>query len=455
MKRVARHLILRLLALACVTMALVAGSATAQYNGPRFDRQALDSMLAPIALYPDALLSHVLMAATYPDEVEEAATWLRARPGLSGDAAVRTSEDQDWEPAVRSLLAFPMVLETLASHMRWTEDVGNAFLSQREEVVDTIQALRRRAYEAGTLRSNEAVRVIATGTGIVIEQASPSTVYVPHYDPRIAYGGWWWPARPPMHWPRWHGYYDPLPRGHHLTWGPGIHISSGFFFGGFVWPRREVRVVHVHPYYYPRRVVVERHVVAGRGPVVVHRDAAPGVWRHQDWRRRDRDGRDHDRRDNDRRDWRRDDDRRNPVTTRTEPREGPRTGLVSRPDRDGDGVPDRNRRVDRNNDGVPDRSGRMADPNRAATERAQRADRDVDGVPDRRNAAETRRDNRPDGRQESRTQLRDNREEARVAREAPRAAERANPQGARQSAPRESSPREREQRNVPRHGDRD
>src|SRR5690606_13865267 len=109
--------------------------------------------------------SHVLMAATYPEEVAEAAEWLRARPGLSGDAAVRTSLDQDWDPSVRSLLAFPMVLETLASHMRWTEDLGEAFLSQREEVMDTIQALRRRAYEAGTLRSNEAIRVVVTATG--------------------------------------------------------------------------------------------------------------------------------------------------------------------------------------------------------------------------------------------------------------------------------------------------
>ena len=118
MTRVARHLLVRLLALvACATAALAASNALAQYPAPRFDRPALDSMLAPIALYPDALLSQVLMAATYPDEVEEAADWLRARPGLSGDAAVRTSEDQDWDPAVRSLLAFPMVLETLAGLM--------------------------------------------------------------------------------------------------------------------------------------------------------------------------------------------------------------------------------------------------------------------------------------------------------------------------------------------------
>jgi hypothetical protein len=450
MRRVARHLLLRLMAIVVgASLVLTAGAAAAQ-DAVRYDRAALDSMLAPIALYPDALLSHVLMAATYPEEVEEAANWLRARPGLSGDAAVRTSADQDWDPSVRSLLAFPMVLETLAGHMRWTADLGNAFLYQRAEVMDTVQALRRRAFEAGTLRSNEAVRVVVTAAGIVIDQASPETVYIPYYDPRVAYGGWWWPSSPPMYWPRWQGYVDPLPRGHYLTWGPGIHIGSGFFFGGFVWPRHEVRVVHVHPHYYPRRVIAERRVVPGhRDPVIVHRDARPGVWRHDDWRRqRDRDGH------RDRPDWRRDDDRRGPAATRSviESREARRDDLRDRRamDRDGDGVPDRARRIDRDNDGIPDRARRVPDRDGDGRPDWNRsADRNRDGVPDGRwGTNETRRNDRSDNREQWPTQRadRDGRESPRESPRATDRVERARPP-AREREPQSAA---RESRAAPR-----
>ncbi|RPI42648.1 MAG: DUF3300 domain-containing protein, partial [Betaproteobacteria bacterium] len=288
MRKLARELWVRVLA-GVFSLGLAVGCTTAvaeTYGPPRFDRPTLDSMLAPVALYPDRLLSHVLMAASYPQEVEEAASWLRARPGLSGDAAVRTAEGWDWDPSVRSLLAFPLVLDTMANHMRWTEDLGVAFLDQREEVMDVIQFLRRRAYEAGTLRSNDAIRVVDTGFAIVIEAAVPQSVYVPYYDPRVTYGAWWWPARPPMYWSPWPGYYVPPGRPAHFIWGPAVHISGGFFFGDFVWARREVRVVDVRPYYYPRRVIVERHVVPGRpAPHAEHRAPAPGVWQH-DARRR-------------------------------------------------------------------------------------------------------------------------------------------------------------------------
>jgi hypothetical protein len=309
-----------------------------------------------------------------------------------------------------------MVLETMASHLRWTSDLGNAFLYQRGEVMDTVQALRRRAYEAGTLRSNEAVQVFVTTGGIVIEQASPETVYVPYYDPRVAYGGWWWPARPPMYWPRWHGYVDPVPRGHYLAWGPAIHIGTGFFFGGFVWPRHEVRVVQVHPHYYPRRVVVERHDVHGRrDPVVVHREIRPGVWHHDDTRRRrDWDG---DRRD--RGEWRRDDDRR-PAATRSATESRDRRGW----DRDGDGVPDRARRIDRNNDGVPDHMRRpdrdgdgRPDWNRGAIERDRGGGSDL-----RPGARDVQRNDRSEQREQWRTQ-RAERDQHDV-REAPRAVDR-------------------------------
>lgn len=277
---------------------------TAQpYGEPRFDRPALDAILAPIALYPDPLLSHVLMAATYPREIEEAARWLRDRPGLSGDAAVRSSEGWDWDPSVRSLLAFPQVLQTLADYPRWTEDLGEAFLVQREDVMDTVQNLRRRALAAGSLRSNESTRVVDNGYAITIEPVMAHTVHVPYYDPRVTYGSWWWPARPPMYWARWPGYYAPPGRDLYVYWGPGVYLGSSFFFGNFVWSRREVRVVDVRPYYYPRTVVIERQVIPGR-PIVEHRPPAPDVWRHDARRRQGDDRRDFNRPGDDRRDAR-------------------------------------------------------------------------------------------------------------------------------------------------------
>jgi len=284
-------------------MGLIAGCTTtsAQINTARYDREALDAMVAPIALYPDPLLSQVLMAATYPREVEEAAQWSRARPGLSGDAAVRSSEGWDWDPSVRSLLAFPQVLDTMSRYPRWTEDLGDAFLAQPEDVMDTVQHLRRRAYNKGTLRSTDLARVVDTGREILIEPAAPQVVYVPHYDPRVVFGTWWWPSRAPVYWSRWPGYVDAPGRVSIVHWGPGIGVSSGFFFGGFVWPRREVRVVNVNTYYYTRKVVVERPVVVER-QVEIHRppvtssssarDASPGIWRHDASRRRGPDSND-------------------------------------------------------------------------------------------------------------------------------------------------------------------
>lgn len=291
MRTAANRLLMRLIPLLAIISALAGcGTVSAQHGG-RFDRATLAAIVAPIALYPDPLLAQVLMASTYPREIEEAARWSAERPGLSGDAAVRIARDQDWDPSVRSLLAFPLVLDTMARHMRWTEDLGDAFLDQREDVMRNIQRLRLKAYESGNLRSNDYVRVVNTGDGITIESASPQIVHVPHYDPRAVYGTWR-SAAPPVHWSRWPLYYDPPGRPVLVHWDPGIGISSGFFFGGFYWPRREVRIVNVHTYYYPRTVVIERPLVIERrvefhrpAPVHVHRDDTHHVWRHDDARK--------------------------------------------------------------------------------------------------------------------------------------------------------------------------
>src|SRR5450759_340250 len=140
--------------LLALTLALVIahGVARAQ-DRPLTPQPQLDQMLAPIALYPDALLSQILMAATYPLEVVEAARWSRSHPNFAGDDAVRAAERENWDPSVISLLAFPQVLARMDENLEWTQALGDAFLDQESQVMDTVQDLRRRAQAAGNLRS--------------------------------------------------------------------------------------------------------------------------------------------------------------------------------------------------------------------------------------------------------------------------------------------------------------
>lgn len=277
MKTFSGNRISRLFALlAALALVLAQGGAHAQ---PAYvvSQQELDQMLAPIALYPDALLSQILMASTYPLEVVEAARWSRARPGLSGDDAVRAAEGENWDPSVKSLVAFPQVLERMDENLPWTQALGDAFLDQQAQVMDTVQALRRRAETAGNLRSDDRVRVLDSGSGLMLELLNPQVVYVPYYDPLVVYGSWWWPAYPPVYWQPWPGYYARPGYARGFYWGPPVGISAGFFFGAFDWPRREVRVVRVNNYYYSHSVAVNRAVIANR---------APGAWHHEPEHRR-------------------------------------------------------------------------------------------------------------------------------------------------------------------------
>jgi len=164
-------------------------------------------MLAPIALYPDALLSQILMASTYPIEIVEAARWSRRNPGLDGDRAVRAVERNDWDPSVKSLVAFPQILALMDEKLEWTQRLGDAFFSQQADVMDTVQYLRQKAYTAGNLGSTDQLRVNRQGQAIVIELANPELIYVPYYNPTVAYGTWWWPTYQPVYWASWPGYY--------------------------------------------------------------------------------------------------------------------------------------------------------------------------------------------------------------------------------------------------------
>ncbi len=207
-------------------------------GNPSFTQQELDQMLAPIALYPDPLLSQILMAATYPLEVVEAARWSNANPNLTGDAALQAVNSQNWDPSIKSLVAFPQVLQTMDQNIEWTERLGDAFLAQQSQVMDTVQTLRQKAQQAGNLSSNPQIQVTQSDGDIDVTDANPDVAYVPYYDPNAVYGTWWWPDYPPVYWAPWddYGWVGGF------AWGIGIDIGANFFFGSWDWHNHGVYV---------------------------------------------------------------------------------------------------------------------------------------------------------------------------------------------------------------------
>jgi hypothetical protein len=161
--------------------------------------ERLDQLLAPIALDPDDLLGDILMAATYPLEVVEAARWVQAPDHAlqSGDQLFATLENEDWDPSVKSLAQFPRILRMMADELDWTERLGEAFLADQAGVMDSIQRLRQRAQSAGRLVSFPGATVMAEGQTISIKPSTPDLVYVPVVDPTVVYGSWPYPAFPP------------------------------------------------------------------------------------------------------------------------------------------------------------------------------------------------------------------------------------------------------------------
>ncbi len=162
----------------------------------------LESLLAPIALYPDPLLSQILDASRYPQEVAAAAAWPRATPQLTGDAALATVQGTAWAQSVKALVAYPDVLARMAESPQWLADLGEAYAYYGAEVMATVQDLRARAQASGYLQSNEQQYVTQEGEAIVVQPAYPNIVYAPWYDPYVVYGGWTWVHRP-VFWRPW------------------------------------------------------------------------------------------------------------------------------------------------------------------------------------------------------------------------------------------------------------
>lgn len=249
-----------------------------------FSQEQLDQMLAPVALYPDALLSQILVAATYPLEIVEAARWSRANPQLEGEEAVEAVAGMNWDPSVKALVAFPEILQRMDEDLEWTRSLGDAMLSQESQVMDSVQFLRARADAAGHLADNEYTRVIREERTIIIEPARPHIVHVPYYDPWVVYGSWWWPAYPPVVWALPSYYYYGYPG---FWFGHGVRLSAGFFYTNFYWPSRSLVVVHAPLYYrVPYYRAHARHYVPGQkwrhNPV--HRRGV--AYRHDDVRQR-------------------------------------------------------------------------------------------------------------------------------------------------------------------------
>jgi hypothetical protein len=194
-----------------------------------FSQQELDQLLAPIALYPDALVGQILIASTYPLETVTAERWVKENPGLKGKALEDALQSQPWDPSVKSLAVVPEVLTMMSEKIDWTQKLGDAFLDQQKEVMATVQSLRAKAKEQGSLKDSPEQKVVteqvASTTVIKIEPTNPEVVYVPTYNPTVVYGTWPYPASPP------YSYYPPG----YAAGGMLLSFAAGAIVGGALW----------------------------------------------------------------------------------------------------------------------------------------------------------------------------------------------------------------------------
>lgn len=186
----------------------------------------LDSLVAPIALYPDPLLAQVLAASTYPLEIVQLQQWLAKHKGLKDKALADAVQKENWDPSVQSMAALPDVLKQMAENIKWTSELGNAFLAQQSDVMDAVQRMRTKAQSAGKLKSTEQMKVetkvVESKTVVVIEQANPQVIYVPTYDPVVVWGAPPIYAYPPVVYPP-AGYYA---AGMALSFGVGVAMGA-------------------------------------------------------------------------------------------------------------------------------------------------------------------------------------------------------------------------------------
>jgi hypothetical protein len=208
------------------------GAIAVDASATEFNVAQLDALLAPIALYPDQLLTQMLMASTYPLQVVAASRWLAegSNKELKGDALEKALQSQNWDASVKSIVAFPQVLAMLNDHLDWTQQLGYAMANQQAAVLDSIQRLRLQAQKAGNLKTTEQQRVEVRENNIVyIEPADPQVVYVPTYQPSEVYGEWPYPETPPVYYPPPAAYYPGYAYGAGLAFAAGVAITAGLW----------------------------------------------------------------------------------------------------------------------------------------------------------------------------------------------------------------------------------
>jgi len=202
------------------------GTAPSPPAGSNFSPTQLEQIVAPVALYPDSLLMQILMASTYPLEIVDASQWIGVNASLQGAALEEKLKAQDWDPSVKSLCSVPDVLKRMSENLDWTQDMGDAFLGQKTDLLDAAQRMRNLAYNAGNLKTTEQQTVTANpDQTIVIEESDPEVIYVPEYAPTVVYGsawdyGYWY--YPPM--------YPVVPPGYGL-----VRFAAGVAIGHAIW----------------------------------------------------------------------------------------------------------------------------------------------------------------------------------------------------------------------------
>ena len=249
----------------------------------KLSKAQLDQLVASIALYPDDVVSQILMASTYPLEVVEAARWVKANPGVKGKALEDAMAKQNWDPSVKALAALPEVLEMMSAKLSWMQQLGDAFLAQQAEVLAAVQDLRAKADAEGSLKTTEQQTVkkqtVTTDSGasqqvIVIQPTNPDVIYVPAYDPLVVYGTWPYPAYQPYYW------YPPGYVAGSALWF-GVGVATGYaIWGRCDWGRGRV-TVNVNSYNSFNQTNItntswQHNTVHRRGVAYSNRDIAAG-----------------------------------------------------------------------------------------------------------------------------------------------------------------------------------
>src|SRR6516162_1243282 len=201
------------------------GMATTEEESQTLPPEELDSLVAPIALYSDSLLAQTLAASTYPLEIIQLQQWITNNTNLKDKALADAVSKQPWDPSVQGLVAYPDVVQRMASNVQWTTDLGNAFLAQQSDVMDAVQRMRAKAEGTGNLKTSaqQVVKTETVSSGkqvIEIQQANPDVVYVPSYDPTVVYGA------APVDYPYYPYTYPGYLPGTALMWGTGIALGA-------------------------------------------------------------------------------------------------------------------------------------------------------------------------------------------------------------------------------------